>query len=121
RRYSRLSDEYTRFLADQVPVLEKAAMNAFYADLSGIGDQRECRKWAGELRRRMIRETGIPLTTGLASNKFVASMAAVHAGPERERCIMPGRERSFLAPLSLEELPFPDGGMLRLLNQRGIL
>lgn len=119
-RYNRESEEFTRMLADTVPVLEKAALDEFFADLSGIGSYSECWRWARDLRQRIIRETGLPVVIGLASNKFVASRAAMHAGPEHEQCVLPGAEKGFLAPLSLDDLPFPDKTMGALLKTKGI-
>ncbi|QEC53342.1 DNA polymerase-4 [Anseongella ginsenosidimutans] len=120
-RYQRRSEQFAGVLADAVPVLEKAAVDRFFADLSAVGNYPECWKWARELKQRIVRETGMPVSMGLSSSKFVSAMAALHTGPEQERCILPGAEKQFLAPFSIDELPFPHEGMRELLKKKGII
>ncbi|HYH55776.1 MAG TPA: DNA polymerase IV, partial [Anseongella sp.] len=119
--YACYSRRLTRVLGDAVPVLERASTHEFYADLSEIGGFGECWKWACELRRKVIRETGLPVSTGLSTSKFVSAVAAAHAGPDGEKCIRPGAEKLFLAPLSLQKVPLGDEKSRQLLRQRGIL
>lgn len=120
-RYRRQAVRFTRMLADAVPVLEKTADDRYFADISSVGTYDECRKWTGQFRQRLMRESGMPISTGLSPAKFVSSMAAAHAGPEMEKYVFPGSEKQFLAPFSIDELPFPHQGMRQVLKKRGIL
>ncbi|MFS8615776.1 MAG: hypothetical protein FWJ85_03050 [Solitalea sp.] len=117
--YRQQSEQFAGLLSDLVPILEKTSIDRFNADISAIGDYPASWKWAKELRQRVIRETGLPVSIGLSASKFVSRLAAAHAGPEKY--IAPGAERGFLAPFPIQELSFPHEGMRDLLLKKGIL
>ncbi len=68
------------------------------------------------------RDTRLLPTVGVASNKFTAAQAARLAAQETSRALVvpDGKERAFLAPLSLRSLPDPPLEMLRRLHLFGI-
>ena len=63
--YGKHSKIVTRLIADTAPLFEKASIDEFYVDLTGMDKYFGCWKWAQELRARIIRETGLPLTMAL--------------------------------------------------------
>lgn len=68
------------------------------------------------------RDTRLLPTVGIASNKFTAAQAARLAARESSRALVvpDGKERAFLAPLSIRSLPDPPLEMLRRLHLFGI-
>ena len=64
--YSRHSDEVTEIIKEQVPLFEKASIDEFYADLSGMDRFFGCYRYATQLRQRIVRETGLPISFGLS-------------------------------------------------------
>ena len=64
-----------------------------------------CYKWAVEIRQAIIRETGLPISFGLSSNKTVAKVATGEAKPNGKLRIQHGSEKVFLAPLSVKKIP----------------
>lgn len=102
--YLHYSQLLTRFLADQVPVLEKASAGSFYADLTDIGDPAAGLAWTRELLAKAGKETGLSLSAGLSAGKFVSRMAAAEAGAGEVKAIRPGTERAFLAPFPVHVL-----------------
>lgn len=104
-RYARHSALVTEILAKSAPVLEKASIDEFYLDLTGMDRYIGCWKWAGELRQRVERESGLPLSMGLAVNKLVAKVGAGEAKPNGARRIAAGQEKRFFAPLPVSRLP----------------
>ena len=74
-QYSRYSREVTDLIRDRAPLFEKASIDEFYLDLSGLERFIGCYRWASELRQTVQRETGLPLSFGLSANKMVSKVA----------------------------------------------
>lgn len=116
-KYSRL---VTDVLKENVPVLEKASVDEFYADLSGMDKFFGCYQYASELRQKVIRETGLPISFGLSQNKTVSKVATNEAKPSNQLKIDFGQEKPFLAPLSVKKIPSVGPKMFQLLSNMGI-
>lgn len=101
-KYSRL---VTDIIRDRVPLFEKASVDEFYVDLSGMDKFFGCLKLAGELRQTIIKETGLPISFGLSVNKTVSKIATGLAKPNNQMCVERGTEKPFLAPLSVRKIP----------------
>lgn len=103
--YAKHSKIVTRIIAEAAPLFEKASIDEFYIDLSGMDKYFGCWKWSQELRRRIMSETGLPLTMALSVNKTVSKIGAGEAKPNGELLIPAGTERDFLAPLPVGKMP----------------
>jgi DNA polymerase-4 len=84
---------------------EKSSIDEFYIDLTGMDKFFGCHKLASELRAKIIRETGLPISFGLSINKTVSKIATGEAKPNNEMRINNGLEKPFLAPLSVRKIP----------------
>ena len=118
--YSAQSRIVTQLLLEASPLLQKASIDEFYVDLTGMDQHFGCWKWARALRQRIIRETGLPISIALAVNKTVAKIGTGEAKPNGELLIPAGTERSFLAPLAVSRMPFIGKETERKLVIRGI-
>lgn len=103
--YSKYSQMVTEIMQARVPVLEKSSVDEFYADLTGMDQHFGSYKFSTELRQEIIRETGLPISFGLSSNKTVAKVATGEAKPNNQIQIDFGHEKQFLAPLSIKKIP----------------
>jgi DNA polymerase-4 len=103
--YSKFSGLVTDIIKDSVPVVEKASIDEFYVDMSGMDKFHGCKKFTDELRQKVIRESGLPVSYGLASNKLISKVATNEAKPNGQLEIPFGEEKSFLAPLSVMKIP----------------
>ncbi|MCB0576898.1 MAG: DNA polymerase IV, partial [Saprospiraceae bacterium] len=103
--YGQHSRIVTRIIADAAPLFEKASIDEFYVDLSGMDKYFGCWKWSQALRQRIMKETGLPLTMALSVNKTVSKIGAGEAKPNGELLIPAGTERAFLAPLAVGKMP----------------
>jgi len=70
---------------------------------------------------QIIETTKLPISFGLASNKMVAKMATNAAKPNGYLQVLPGKEKEFLGPLSVGEIPGVGEQGLKTLNSLGIL
>ncbi|MDB5136657.1 MAG: dinB [Mucilaginibacter sp.] len=104
-RYSEESVKVTKIVDEMVPLYEKASVDEFYIDLTGTDRFYDPYKLASQLRQRIIKETQLPISFGLASGKTVAKMATNKAKPNGQLFIPHGSEMVFLAPLPISAIP----------------
>jgi len=103
--YSKYSEMVTDIIKEDVPLFEKTSIDEFYVDYSGMDKFFGCMKMASELRKKIIVETGLPISFGLSINKTVSKVATGEAKPNNEIEIKKGKEKPFLAPLSIKKIP----------------
>ncbi|MFY0605948.1 MAG: DNA polymerase IV [Cyclobacteriaceae bacterium] len=103
--YTKHSKIVTEIIQQDVPILEKSSIDEFYADLTGMDKFFGNLKMATELRKKVMRESGLPISFGLSENKTVSKVATNEAKPNNHLMIDYGREKSFLAPLSVKKIP----------------
>ncbi len=103
--YSKFSSQVTQVIRSEVPAFEKASIDEFYIDMSGMEKHFGCAKFTRELKVKITRETGLPLSYGLAANKLVSKVATNEAKPNGQLEIPFGEEKSFLAPLPIQKMP----------------
>ena len=103
--YSQASHEVTEIIADHAPSFEKSSIDEFYIDASGLDKYFGAFKWAKELRARVIKDTHLPISLGMSSNKLVSKVATGEFKPNAERSIPHGTEKEFLGPLAVEKIP----------------
>lgn len=103
--YTKFSQNVTEVIKEAVPLYEKTSIDEFYIDLTGMDKFFGCHKLASELRQRITKETGLPISFGLSLNKTVSKIATGEAKPNNEIQIAAGAEKPFLAPLSVKKIP----------------
>lgn len=118
--YTKYSKMVTEIIREEVPVFEKSSIDEFYVDLTGMDKFFGCMKLAGEIRRKIIRETGLPISFGLSQNKTVSKVATGEAKPNNELMIDQGKEKPFLAPLSVKKIPMVGNKTYQTLRNLGV-
>jgi DNA polymerase-4 len=103
--YSKYSTLVTDIVRDTVPLFEKSSIDEFYVDLSGMDKYHGCEQFTAELKQKVVRESGLPVSWGLASNKLISKVATNEVKPNGQLQIPFGEEKPFLAPLSIMKLP----------------
>jgi DNA polymerase-4 len=118
--YSRYSRWVTEIIADAVPVFEKASIDEFYCDLSGLEKYFGVDQFAKDLRKRVTDETGLPISCGLSGSKLVSKMATNEAKPNGFLKIPHGSETAFLWPMPVDKIPMVGKQTTAQLNGLGI-
>lgn len=118
--YEKYSAIITEIIAEEGPIFEKASIDEFYLDISGMDRYIGCVRWSQQLRQRIRKETGLPLSAGLAVNKLVAKVRAGEAKPNGSGYVSAGTERAFLAPLPVRKIPSVGRETARKLSLLGI-
>lgn len=103
--YSKYSGIVTEIIAAKAPLFEKASIDEFYVDLTGMDKYFDVYQWTKDLRQEIIDKTGLPISFALASNKMVAKIATDEAKPNGFIQVVPGSEKEFLAPLKVSKIP----------------
>jgi DNA polymerase IV len=103
--YSRYSSLVTDVVAASSPVMEKASIDEFYIDFTGMDRFFGTWKWALELKTNIIKETGLPISFALSSNKTVSKIGTGESKPNGQMKVQYGNEKLFLSPLSVRKIP----------------
>lgn len=103
--YSKYSHLVTEIIADSAPSFEKASIDEFYIDVSGMDRYLGAFKWARELRNKIEKESDLPISLGMSVNKLVSKVATAEFKPKAEKYVAPGSEKDFLSPLTVDKIP----------------
>jgi DNA polymerase IV len=103
--YVKYSDMVTNLMESNLPLLEKASIDEFYADLTGMDKYFGSYKYASELRQRVKKDTGLTISLGMSSGKTISKVATNECKPNNQKLIPLGEERSFLSPLAISKMP----------------
>ncbi len=118
--YTRYSQVVTEIIAEKSPLYEKASVDEHYIDMTGMDRFHGSYKWAHELREKIIRETGLPISMGLSVNKTVSKIATGEAKPNGEKDIAKNLVIPFLDPLSIRKIPMVGQKTYHTLRSMGI-
>ena len=118
--YTKYSNIVTNIIQQNVPVYEKTSIDEFYIDLTGMEKFFGCYKLATAIRKDIIKETGLPISFALSTNKTVAKVGTGEAKPNGQREIPSGSEKGFLAPLSVKKIPMVGDKTYHILRSMGI-
>lgn len=118
--YTEFSNIVTEIISESVPVLEKASIDEFYCDFTGMERFFGCYKWAKEIKDKITRETHLNITFGLSTSKTVSKVATNEAKPNGKMQVPTGYERPFLNPLSINKLPMIGNATAKTLRTMGI-
>lgn len=120
QQYGKFSKWVTDIIAAKAPKFQKASIDEFYLDLTGMDKFFDPFQWTIDLRQEIIDKTKLPISFGLASNKLVAKIATDEAKPNGYLFIQHGKEKDFLAPLPVKKIPGVGEHTLSVLNEMGI-
>lgn len=113
--YLEVSRQLREIFESFTPLVEQISVDEAFLDVTGagalIGDAQEV---ARQLRDKVMTDTQLPCTVGIAPNKFIAKMASEYAKPRAKPSgiepgygvyeVLPGEEIAFLHPLPVNSL-----------------
>ena len=119
--YSKYSRWVTEIIAAKAPLFEKASIDEFYIDLTGMDRWHDPYQWTIALREEIISATQLPISFALASNKMVSKIATQEAKPNGYIHVPSGMEQEFLAPLKVNKIPGVGEQTWQAMQEMGIL
>ncbi len=118
--YSNKSHEVTSILKEVAPIVEKASIDEFYLDLTGMDKFFGCYKWTTELSSKILKESGLPISFALSVNKTVSKIGTGEAKPLGKIEIIGANVKPFLNPLPIQKIPMLGDVTFQLLSRIGI-
>ena len=118
--YSNMSHTVTEIIQEKVPVLEKASIDEFYLDLSGMDKFFGCYQWTTEIAEAVRKNTGLPISFALSTNKTVSKICTGESKPIGKLEIPEQKIRAFLNPLSVKKIPMVGNVTFQLLSRLGV-
>ena len=118
--YSNMSHMVTEVIQERVPILEKASIDEFYIDLSGMDQFFGCFKWTTEIAEAVTKHTGLPISFALSANKTVSKIGTGESKPTGRFEIKEKNIQQFLNPLSVKKIPMVGNVTYQLLSRLGV-
>ena len=104
-RYRELSAQVMSIFASFTPLVEPISLDEAFLDVTGslaaFGDGEAI---ARRIKERVLAETGLVVSVGVATNKLCAKVASDLRKPDGLVVVPPGDEAAFLAPLPVSRL-----------------
>jgi DNA polymerase-4 len=104
-RYREASEKFMAILSEFSPAIEPAGLDEAYMDITGCDMFGPPRQMAQTLKERVRRELHLIASIGISQCKVVAKIASDLEKPDGLVEVPAGKEKEFLAPLSIERLP----------------
>lgn len=118
--FSRYSNTVSQIIEERAPVMEKASIDEFYLDITGMDKFHGSYKWTSELSATVTRETGLPISFALSVNKTVSKIATGEGKPKGNLEIPQPMVQQFLNPLSIRKIPMVGDATFKLLSRIAI-
>ncbi|MXN91724.1 DNA polymerase IV [Flavobacterium sp. Sd200] len=118
--FSRYSNTVSQIIEEKAPVMEKASIDEFYLDITGMDKFHGSYKWTSELSTSITRETGLPISFALSVNKTVSKIATGEGKPKGNLEIPQPMVQQFLNPLSIRKIPMVGDATFKLLSRIAI-
>ena len=105
KRYREKSKEVMEVFSRYTPVVQQLSVDEAFLDITGteklFGPPEVL---AGNLKKHIHEKTGLTVSTGLASNKYVAKIASGMSKPDGLFLVAPGDEEKFMLGLPVNKI-----------------
>lgn len=118
--FSRYSHTVSQIIEEKAPVMEKASIDEFYLDITGMDKFHGSYKWTNQLSSLITHETGLPISFALSVNKTVSKIATGEGKPKGNLEIPQALVQQFLNPLSIRKIPMVGDATFKLLSRIAI-
>jgi len=104
-RYRELSAQVMSIFASFTPLVEPISLDEAFLDVTGsLAAFGEGETIGARIRERVLAESGLVVSVGVATNKLCAKIASDLRKPDGLVVVPPGEEAAFLAPLPVSRL-----------------
>ncbi|MEM9298122.1 MAG: DNA polymerase IV [Bacteroidota bacterium] len=103
--FTQYSNIVNEIVTETAPVHERASIDEFYLDMTGMDRFFGSHQFTKELVEKIYSETGLPMSFGLSVNKTVAKMCTNYSKPEGSLLIQSHEVQPFLDPQSIRNIP----------------
>ena len=103
--FTQYSNIVNEIITEMAPVHERASIDEFYLDMTGMDKFFGSHLFTQELVQRIFKETGLPMSFGLSINKTVAKMCTNYSKPKGSLLVNRQEVQPFLDPQSIRNIP----------------
>jgi len=103
--FTEYSNIVNEIITENSPVHERASIDEFYLDMTGMDKFFGSLQFTKELVTKVQKETGLPMSFGLSVNKTVAKMCTNYAKPHGSLFIEDQQVQPFLDPQTIKNIP----------------
>lgn len=103
--FTEYSNIVNEIITESSPVHERASIDEFYLDMTGMDKFFGSLQFTRELVEKVQRETGLPMSFGMSVNKTVAKMCTNYAKPHGSLFIKDKEVQPFLDPQTIRNIP----------------
>nr|WP_298249004.1 DNA polymerase IV [uncultured Halomonas sp.] len=104
-KYREVSREIQAIFHELTPLVEPLSLDEAFLDVTGVDRFSGSATWMAEwLKQESLRRTGITVSVGAASSKFLAKIASDWEKPDGLTVIPPDRVDAFISALSVKKL-----------------
>ena len=118
--YNQYSRIVTDIITERAPLVEKASIDEFFVDMTGMEKFVGCVQWSTELKQTIRHQTGLSVSWGLSINKTVSKVAANQIKPNGQLHICSSQVQPFLWSLEVSKLPGIGPTMAHTLRCMGV-
>ena len=118
--FTEYSNILNEIISEKAPLHERASIDEFYIDMTGMDRFFGTLQFTAELVQRVQKETGLPMSFGLSVNKTVAKMCTNYAKPKGSLYIPNIDVQPFLDPQSIKNIPYLGDVTYKLLRRISI-
>jgi len=120
-KYAHYSKRVVGILHDVTPLVEQVSIDEAFLDVAGavrlLGSPARI---ATDIRQRVLAETGLVCSVGVAATKFMAKLASTRSKPDGMLVIPPAQTLAFLHPLPIAALWGVGPAMQETLHRYGL-
>ena len=121
RRYSEMSRRVMQIIEDFAPGFRQISIDEAFLDLTGMERIYPLPgKAARNLKQMIMEATGLTVSIGVASSRFIAKLASDYRKPDGLTIVPHGKEEIFIDSVGLKKLWGVGDSMLQSLERRGI-
>ncbi len=121
KRYSEMSKRVMSIIRDFAPGFLQVSVDEAFLDLTGMERIYPLPgKAARKLKAMILSETGLTVSIGVASSRFIAKLASDYRKPDGLTIVPHGKEELFVDTVGLKKLWGIGDSTLRSLEKRGI-
>lgn len=103
--YHELSFKLKTILEKEAPLIEQFSIDEFFIDVSGWIKEENVLKYAQDLKEKVKKELGLPVSIGIAKTKWIAKLATEFAKPFGVKAVWPEEVEDFTKDISIKKFP----------------
>ena len=118
--YHDLSEKLKELLIKEIPLVEQFSIDEFFGDLSGYIEEDEVVQFSYNLKDKIQKELGLPISIGIANTKFLSKLITEYAKPDGVKYVSKDNIGNFIRNIPIAEFPGIGKGFQERLKGYGI-